>query len=252
MLRAQEILKTVREKTQDIILFSSVVGKDSILLTYYCAEIFRRVHSVYMYNVKNLRYIQKMQEYYSMRFPNVKFMDLPHYALATDLKTGYLGVKKKEDQKFYTLADIDRVARDKTGINWSVYGMKKNDSMNRRLQLNGYKDGICWQSNKAYPLMDYSNKQILAIIDYLRLPTPMSYAKGGQSSGENVESPDYLYWLYKNYPDDLISTFKMYPASRVKFYEAFGERIDKELYDVKNERKKAKGAKRTKTAIDSK
>jgi len=218
MNKAETILAEVRKNTDEVILFSSVIGKDSILLTHYCARAFRRVVCVYMYGVKNLGYISKLQNYYKARFPNIEYIDLPHYVMASHIKTGHMGIKKNPDQKFYTLADIDKLARDMTGLDWSIYGMKKNDSMNRRLQLNTYENGICEPTQKAYPLQDFNNKQIFSLIRHHRLPNPPVY-RSGQSSGEVVENAEYLGWLFDNYPEDLKKTLKAYPGAKSTLYE---------------------------------
>jgi 3'-phosphoadenosine 5'-phosphosulfate sulfotransferase (PAPS reductase)/FAD synthetase len=218
-MKAEEILKTVREETDSVLLFSSIVGKDSILLTQLCSQVFKNVVVVYMFIVRDMEYIHKYQALFEKRFNNVKYLHLPHYVLGSYVKVGFMGIKTDESQKRYSLADIDKIARDQTGLSWSVYGMKKNDSMNRRLQLNTYKDGICHASNKVYPLMDYKNSQILNLIHLNRLPKPLSYGKG-QSSGEDIQDKDYLDWLYRNYPSDLQKVFTAFPGTKLVFYES--------------------------------
>ena len=222
MNQAQIILSEVRKKTENIILFSSVLGKDSTILTHFCSEIFKQVFCVYMYLVKDLEHVKKLQRYYTSRYGNIVFIDLPSYVLSGYLKVGYLGLAKHPKQKIYNLADIDRIARDRTGVSYSIYGMKKSDSMNRRLQLNTYPDGICHESNKVYPLMDFSNKQILSLIDLYRLPKPISFAQG-QSSGEDVGNGAYLLWLYNNHPADCERTIKAFPGCKIILFEALEE-----------------------------
>lgn len=220
MNNAEKILRTVRQETDDVILFSSILGKDSILLTHYCSLIFRKVTVVFMYIVKDLDHVMKYQRFFERRYPNIKYLNLPHYCISSFVKVGYLGLRKDPKQKAYTLANIDQIARDQTGLRWSVYGMKKSDSMNRRLQLNGYPDGICHASNKVYPLKDMTNKQVIGLIDYYRLPKPVTYVEYGQSSGEDLENPNYLNWLYENYPEDLRKTFEAFPGTKTIFYES--------------------------------
>lgn len=218
-MRAETILDNVRQHTDKVILFSSVSGKDSILLTKLCCERFKEVVAVYMYIIKDMEFIAKYESFFISHYPNLRYLHLPHYVLGSWVQAGAYGIKADLSQKKYSLADIDRIARDQTGMNWSVYGMKKNDSLNRRLQLNTYKEGICEPTNKVYPLMDYSNKQIANLVRLYRLPKPISYGKS-QSSGEDLSDMDYLYWLYNNYPNDLKKLFDTYPETKTRFYEA--------------------------------
>jgi 3'-phosphoadenosine 5'-phosphosulfate sulfotransferase (PAPS reductase)/FAD synthetase len=212
------ILQKVRQETDSLILFTSLTGKDSILLTYYAAQIFTRVVCVYMYIVKDLRHVLKYQAYFENRFEHVHYIHVPHYVLASHIKVGFLGMSQDKKQKNYSLAQLNTMVCEKVKIDWTCFGMKQNDSMNRRLQLRGYEDNaICRKSKKVYPLSELTNKQVLGLIDINHLPKPIKY-NNRPSQGQDIDDIKYLLWLQNYYPADLLKTFEVYPGTRELIY----------------------------------
>lgn len=219
MNKPQSILSEVRKETDSIILFTSLTGKDSILLTYYCAQIFTRVVCVYMYVVKGLQFIKKHQAYYENRFSNLEFLHVPHYCLASYIKAGYMGIAQDEKQRNYNLSQLNEIIIQKTGITWTCYGMKQNDSLNRRLQFRGYEQNSINRTNKkVYPLSELTNKEVLGLININHLPAPIK-RDNNRSQGESITDIDYLLWLQDNSPDDLLLTFETFPATRELMYK---------------------------------
>lgn len=212
------ILQEVRKETDSIILFTSLTGKDSILLTYYTARVFSRVVCVYMYIVKDLQHVVKYQTYFENRFQNVQYMHVPHYVLASHIKVGFMGMGQDKKQKNYSLAQLTELVIEKTKIEWSCFGMKQNDSLNRRLQLRTYEENaICRKSKKVYPLSELSNKEVIGLIDINRLPKPIKY-NNRPSQGQDIDDIYYLLWLREYYPEDLLKTFETYPGTRELIY----------------------------------
>jgi sulfate adenylyltransferase subunit 2 len=172
-----------------------------------------------MYIVKDLNHINRYIAYAQSKYPKARFIQIPHYAVYSYIKTGFMGCAKNPKQKKYTLAELGDIIRDKTGIQWICLGFKQSDSMNRRLMLRGYRDeAINDKSNKLYPLSSYKNSDVLAYIEEKGLIKPERYGKRGQSSGTDIIDIDYLLYLKANYPDDLRKVFKEFPlAERVIF-----------------------------------
>ncbi len=213
------ILQEIRKETDSIILFTSLTGKDSILLTYYTALIFARVVCVYMYIVKGLQHVLKYQAYFENRFSNISYLHVPHYCLGSYIKGGYMGIAKDKKQKNYNLAGLNNLIIEKVKIDWTCYGMKQNDSMNRRLQLRGYEqNAICRKTKKVYPLSELTNTEVNGLIDLNRLPKAVKTGNR-PSQGQAVDDVDYLLWLRDNYPDDLLKTFEVFPACRELLYK---------------------------------
>lgn len=219
MNKPEYILNEIRKETDSVILFSSLTGKDSILLTHYCAKTFDHVVSVFMYVVKDLDHVAKYQKFFESNYPNITFYHVPHFTLSWHIRRGFMGIKKDPEQKKYQLADIDQAMREKTGVQWSVYGMKQFDGLNRRLQLRQYElSAICRKSQKVYPLSELSNNQVLSLITLNKLPMPVLY-NSDRSQSQDIADPQYLAWLFNNYPSDLEKTFEAFPGTKIKFNE---------------------------------
>lgn len=217
--RAKEIIEDISRQTDSILLFHSLSGKDSIAMLDLCYGKFKRIVCVYMYVVPNLDHIQRYYIYAKNKYPNIEFIQVPHYGFYSMVKTGFMGIKKNEKQKKWTLAEITDKIREKTGIEWACYGFKQSDSLNRRLMLRSYtgdgKLSISWKSKKFYPLSTYYNKDILEYIEHNHLKSPETYGGMGQSCGADITSIDYQLYLKHNFPMDLERIYRMFPQARI-------------------------------------
>lgn len=227
MVKAIEIIDKIAQKTDRVILFHSASGKDSIALLDLLHTHFAEIVCVYMYVVKDLSHINRYINYASVKYPNAKFTQIPHFALCSYIKTGYMGCKCNPKQKQYTMANLTDIVRENTGIEWAFYGFKQSDSLNRRCMLRTYEDeAICEKSKKCYPLSTYKNKDILSYISDNGLVKPERYGKG-QSAGTDITDVNYLLYLRNNYPDDLKKVLDMYPLSEGILFEHDYEKADK-------------------------
>ncbi len=145
------------------------------------------------------RYINWAQS----RYTNATFVQVPHYAVSSYIKYGFLGCKQNPKQRIVSLADITDFARRQYGIEWAFFGFKQTDSLNRRVMLRTYDmEAICEKTKKAYPLSTYKNADILAYIERNGLIKPERYG-AHQSAGTAVNDIGYLLWLRDNFPNDL-------------------------------------------------
>lgn len=221
--RAREIIDDVSRETDSILLFHSLSGKDSIVLLDLCYKKFRRVVVVFMYLVKDLEHVMRYYNYAKARYPDIEFVQVPHYALFNYIKTGYMGIKQNTRQRQWTLADITEKLREKLGVEWACYGFKQSDSLNRRLMLRSYTDGkeaINWKTKKFYPLSTYRNKEILDFILDHRLKNPEVCGTNKQSSGVDIEDIEYQKYLKELYPADLEKIYKVFPMARIVMLKA--------------------------------
>lgn len=221
--RAREIIDDVSKETDSILLFHSLSGKDSIVLLDLCNKKFKRVIVVFMYLVKDLEHIMRYYNYAKAKYPNIEFVQVPHYALFNYIKTGYMGIKQNTKQRQWTLADITEKLREKLGVEWACYGFKQSDSLNRRLMLRSYTDGkeaINWKTKKFYPLSTYKNKEILDFILDHRLKNPEVCGTNKQSSGVDIEDIEYQKYLKELYPADLEKIYKVFPMARIVMLKA--------------------------------
>ena len=207
------IIDEVASYTDEVILFHSAAGKDSIVLCDMLAKKFRRVVCVFMYTVKDLEQAAIYMKWASNKYPNVEWLQMPIYSKASHIRTGFMGHWMNPKQKDVSLQDCIELARRKTGIKWVCLGMKKSDGMNRRLMLGTYKNqGIYMEGFKFFPLSEYKNQFCINYLLEKNLMMPLTYGgKGNPSSGMAVGSPAFLLWTKKNYPQDYEKIRNEYP-----------------------------------------
>ena len=70
--RAKQVIDEVAKQTDEIILFHSLSGKDSITLLDLVYPKFKRVVCVFMYIVKGLDHIDEYYRYAMMKYPKVR------------------------------------------------------------------------------------------------------------------------------------------------------------------------------------
>ena len=216
---ATECIERVAKETDKVILFHSATGKDSLVMLDLMAPYFKEIVCVYMYMVPYLRSVMRYIKWSEDRYPNARFIQAPHFNVSSWVKSGFLGMASNPKQKLLNLADITEMARRHTGIEWAFFGMKEVDSLNRRIMLRTYDNGINWKTKKAYPLYQYKTKDVVRYIKERRLITNATYGATGASSGENPASWSYLVYLRENYPDDLERVCAMYPDCRRILFE---------------------------------
>jgi sulfate adenylyltransferase subunit 2 len=203
--RAVQVIEEVRRHTDSVLLWHSLSGKDSIALLDLLYPRFRRVACLFQYMVKGLESELVYADYANRKYPNIEFYQVPHFVLFTYIKTGCMGVEKDKEQRLYEMNDMNRMVKERLGIEWACFGFKQSDSFNRKLTLRSYKDGmeaICWRTRNFYPLSTYQNKDVLRYIRDNNLKQPTNYDGKGQSSGCVVNDPAYLEWLRDNWPND--------------------------------------------------
>lgn len=238
MEKAIDIIKSIAQKTDRVILFHSASGKDSITLLDLMHPYFKEIICVYMYIVKDLSHINRYINYAVNKYPNARFIQIPHFVVGSYIKSGYMGCEQNENQKQYSMADLTKIVRENTGVEWAFFGFKQSDSMNRRLMLRTYnKEAINESSKKCYPLSSYKNKDMAEYIYNNNLAKPEKYGKG-QSSGTSLADINYLLFLRDNYPKDLKKVISEYPN------------VERSLFEYDHERAKAESDKDHKTISD--
>nr|DAN18708.1 MAG TPA: phosphoadenosine-phosphosulfate reductase [Caudoviricetes sp.] len=219
LTRANQIIEQIAQKTSKVILFHSMSGKDSIALLNLLYPHFDKVVCVFMYVVKDLDHIARYMHYINKKYPKAQIIQIPHFSLFSYIKTGYLGHTQNEKQRLYNLANLTDNIREKTNIEWAVFGFKQSDSMNRRVMLRTYQDeAINEKSKKVYPLSTYKNADIIEYIKVEKLITPEKYSNS-QSSGTDITDLHYLLFLRNNYPNDLKKVIDKFPLVERKLYE---------------------------------
>jgi sulfate adenylyltransferase subunit 2 len=204
------VISLVGQKSDRTILFFSC-GKDSITLLDFMSPYFNEIVCVFMYFVKDLEHVDKYLRWAQTKYKNVKIIQIPHWNLTYILRSGIYCVPNPKI-KLLKLRDVDNAIRLQTGIEYSFFGMKKADSMNRRLMLNTYEsDNYISNTNRVYPLAEMTNKEVIFYLKQRKLPEPVRYSKNA-SGGVGFNLDCYL-WMRKNYPQDLEKILRAFPMS---------------------------------------
>lgn len=205
-MSAIEVIESI--KSDECILMLSL-GKDSLVLLDMLYPRFRRVVCVFMYFVKGLEHIERYVGYVKSRYPNIEFVQIPHWTLTYLLRGGMYCPPQKV--RVMTLKDICEGLRRRYGIQYIFLGMKKADSLNRRLMLKGYEPSYV-NNGYVYPLADWTQKMVLTYIKQRRLPQPVRY---GMASSCGVGfNEDCFVWLREHFPQDLERIYEVFPLSR--------------------------------------
>lgn len=219
MKRAIEIINKVAKSSERAILFHSGSGKDSIALLDLLSPRFKEVVCVYMYVVRDLSHINRYINYSINKYPNVKFVQIPHFAVYSYIKNSYMGHECNPEQKLYSMDKLTELVREKYNIEWAFFGFKMSDSLNRRCMLKTYDmNAINEKTKKCYPLSEYKNKEILNYIKKEDLVRPEKYGKS-QSSGTDISDINYLLFLRNKYPSDLNKVLTEYPLAERLLFE---------------------------------
>lgn len=211
---AQSCINAIRQQTDSVVLFCSL-GKDSLVALDLVAPHFKRVVCVFMYFVQGLEHIDKYARWIKAKYPNVEWIEIPHWALSNVYKTGTYCTPEPKT-KIRTLRHVIDQIREETGLEIVILGMKRADSINRRVMMGRLKEQNYISKGLAYPLAEWTQKEILAYMRQKALPMPIRYSANASGGvGFNLEC---LLWMRQNAPEDLRRFFNVFPlAERILF-----------------------------------
>lgn len=220
LIAANDCIDYVASQTDTCILMCSL-GKDSIVTLDLIYPKFKKIFCYFMFFVQGLEHIDRWIKWVKVRYPNIEFYEIPHWNLTYILRSG-LYCTPHPKQKLLKLADIIKALRLKHNTQWVFLGMKKADGMNRNLMITRMKDNHYTDNYQAYPLAEFSQKQILSYMQMHQLPMSVMYslatsgdgAKVGKASNGIGFNLDFFLWCRKNYPQDLERVFEVFPLSR--------------------------------------
>jgi len=205
----------VRKQTASAVVFVSF-GKDSLCLLDLLYPHFERLVCAFMFFVPGLEHINRYLRYCKARYPKAEWVQVPHWNLSYIRRTG-MYCEPEPDVKLKKLADVIEEVREATGIQWVFLGMKKADGLNRRLMMMQYESSHYTNNEIAYPLAEWTNKEVMAYMRTAKLPAPVIYGKGASNGiGFNL---DCFLWLRENCPQDLEKIYKAFPLSKRILFE---------------------------------
>lgn len=219
IVAAERCLDAIRQKTDTVILMCSL-GKDSLVTLDLAYPKFKKVICVFMYFVKGLEHIEHWISWVKVRYPNVEFVQVPHFSLSYVLHFGSYCVANPK-VRLLNLNKVVSSLKLKYHVEYVLLGMKICDSMNRNLMIKQLKANnyINDASGMCYPLAEFTQKQILAYMRMHKLPKPVMYGQGvkggevGTASNGISLNLDCFVWLEQHYPQDLERIYAVFPQS---------------------------------------
>lgn len=213
--RTYSSIDRVRERTDSAMLFCSL-GKDSLVLLDLIYPRFERIVCVFMYFVKDLEHINRWVNWVKAKYPNIEFVQIPHWNLTYILRGGLYCVPNPK-VKLLKLADVIESMKIRFGMDYVFLGMKMADGMNRRLMLKSYEETQYENKGLCYPLAEWTQKDILSYMKQHGLPEPVRYSlKASSGVGFNL---DCMLWLERNYPQDLEKIYRTFPMAERILWE---------------------------------
>lgn len=215
LLTAQKSIDAIAAKSDSVVLFCSL-GKDSLVLLDLIYPRFKRIVCVFMYFVKGIDHIDRYAKWVKAKYPRIEFEQIPHWGLTHILRGGVYCVANPKVRRLM-LKDVIEATRLKFDIHYVFLGMKKADSLNRRLMLMPMEKDGYERKGLVYPLADWTQKHILAYMRQKGLPEPVRYGKN--ASGGVGFNLDCFIWMRKNDPNGLSKVLKAFPMSERILFE---------------------------------
>jgi 3'-phosphoadenosine 5'-phosphosulfate sulfotransferase (PAPS reductase)/FAD synthetase len=183
-------------------------GKDSLALMDLCVRAGRRVEAFFMYFLPGLDYTRHWVEFAQRRW-SVTVREYQHWGITYYLRRGVFRAAPDDDCPKLTILDIERAARQDSGIEWIGYGYKKIDSLQRRGFLTHDWPGGINEKRKCFaPLAEWNNTEVKAYLSRRGIPCPG--IDGKRSTGISL-TPECLEWLRDEWPDDYRRILKVFP-----------------------------------------
>jgi phosphoadenosine phosphosulfate reductase len=200
--------------TERVIVWTSG-GKDSFAVLALAARELGpdRIVPVFRYLVKGMRCVETpiraQLRLLKIEHPLVEIpsMDALEY-LRNGTYTTPQVAKKTRKVKF---ADVENLARKKTGAVWTAGGEKKQDTVHRQLWLRPF-EGIDQRGRRLYPVHNWTHKQVRALVQSMRAPLCPSFG------GENTTGLGFhvLEELKAKYPDDYERFIRAFPLAEAR------------------------------------
>lgn len=219
-MRPQDILQIIRRETDEILLFHSLAGKDSICLLDMCCGIFSLVHCVFLYMVPNLDHMNRYRYFFEKNYKNSIWYEHEHFAAISYRKYGLYGSVPNPNLKKYNFTMIVDKYRNELNQNWACFGSKQSDGLSRRLQLKTYEfEAIDRKNKKVYPLSLLKNSEVNQYIKLNNCIQPLNYGDNKQSQSNNITDGFFLSWCKKNFPGDLVKIFNQFPEAELILFK---------------------------------
>lgn len=214
------IIRHVRQLTDEVLLFYSAGGKDSIALLDMVTPYFKRVVAVYEYLIPNLTHVQPYLNW-AKRYRNVEILQLEH-PVRINMKVDGAFCDPDTTRKNVKFSDVEKQAQEITGLHFAFSGMKGVDGYMKRMRLKMFaKTDYITDKGMVYPLALWTNKEVLKYISSRNLIKPFKYGSATEkqvSQGFGIDKPTLLF-LSKYCPEDIPKIFAEFPYAEKLLYD---------------------------------
>lgn len=198
-------------KKESVMLYFST-GKDSLV----CLDLMQRFMKgkfalCYMWTYPGIsyreRFIKIIEDKYSVKVFQESSYDVNNIYIREGIKIKKSSFVQKENE-----------IREKYKALWLVYGYKKADSLTRRGMLSNLPNGLDEKTHRAFPVSEWSEKQIFTYIKQNKIPLPVEYDAGFRNI--DIYKGESLLWLKANYPEDYEKQRSRYPTMEADLIRA--------------------------------
>lgn len=193
-------------KQTDTLLVAYSGGKDSLVVAdlAHKSKKFKKVMGVYLFFVPGLQVIESSIRYAKRRW-GMEVVQLPHFALLNSLREGLNCNNLAEYDDLPKLKEIDcyYMAKELTGINYIVTGMKNSDYMKRSIIMRAMK-----KHNIHSPIETWIKSDVMKYLDSQKIPKPSTFK--GAVTGICMKEACVL-WLHDNHHEDYQKFIQWFP-----------------------------------------
>lgn len=230
LAEAHKLLADVRrwqKSTEDAqqVLVGLSGGKDSLVTLDLAVQVFGSANVVAfaMYLVRGLRCFEGPIEIAAARH-RIAVEYVPHWTLGNMMKYATL-MSHRGDAHLWRdtkLVDIEQLVRQRTGVDWIVYGHRAGESIERRGMLNRCQ-GFNSDARRVYPVWRWRTEDVWSYMGARAIPPPPTFGKH-RLSGVDLR-PETLLYIREHFPDDYRKILEVFPfaEAQLRRWEMFPE-----------------------------
>lgn len=211
-------------------------GKDSLVMIDLCQRAGKRVEAFHMYFLPGMELTADICGYAERRF-GIQVRQYQHWGISYYFRRGVF-CEPDPDFPIIKIGDIERAAREDSGLEWISYGYKKIDSLQRRGMLSqGWPAGINERRKSFTLISEWTNTQIHAYLSRRNITVP-GVQNGKRGNGMDL-MPDCLAWLKREYPSDFRLLLNYFPYAEAQAERAPAVRAyrDRKRAEAREKRK---------------
>ena len=205
-LEADAIRMAEALKNEPLLLMFST-GKDSIVAGDLMFRYHGNIRPVFLYFVDGLEIKERVIRFYEKRW-NVQIIRRPS-----------ADTMKMLNGKKITLSQIEAGLRKEFNIAWTIWGVRRSDSMQRMAIIGKTDRGIDERNRKLYPIGWWKPSDVYSYCKFHKLILPIEYQHGFKRDFSNPDGEALIY-LRNTFPDDYRKVIEKFPICEQMVWKA--------------------------------